>query len=70
MILEAFDTGTGTPKDLDVFQLFKTTKPEGTGLGLPIGEQILPEHNETGTYISELGRDHVHRFATARLNSD
>jgi PAS domain S-box-containing protein len=56
VILEVVDTGTGIPKDLEVFQLFKTTKPEGTGLGLPIVEQILSEHRGTVNYISELGK--------------
>jgi signal transduction histidine kinase len=40
---------------LDVFQLFKTTKPEGTGLGLPIVEQIVSEHRGTVDYIIGAG---------------
>src|SRR4030095_3125442 len=35
VILEITDTGTGISEGLNVFQLFNTTKPEGTGLGLP-----------------------------------
>jgi PAS domain S-box-containing protein len=56
MILEVVDTGTGVLEDFEVFQLFKTTKPEGTGLGLPIVEQIVSEHGGTVNYISELGK--------------
>jgi PAS domain S-box-containing protein len=56
MILEVVDTGTGVPQDLEIFQLFKTTKPEGTGLGLPIVEQIVSEHRGTVNYISEPGK--------------
>jgi signal transduction histidine kinase len=46
VILEIIDTGTGIPDAVDVFQLFKTTKPYGTGLGLPIVQQIVSEHRE------------------------
>jgi signal transduction histidine kinase len=56
VILEVVDTGTGIPEDLQVFQLFKTTKAEGTGLGLPIVEQIVSEHRGSVNYISELGK--------------
>jgi signal transduction histidine kinase len=38
------DTGPGIPAGLDVFRLFETTKPNGTGLGLPIVRQIIVAH--------------------------
>jgi signal transduction histidine kinase len=38
------DDGPGLPEGLDVFQLFVTTKDKGTGLGLPIAQQIVLEH--------------------------
>ena len=56
VILEVADTGTGIPEGLDVFQLFRTTKPQGTGLGLPIVEQIVSEHRGTVDYVSEVGK--------------
>jgi two-component system, NtrC family, sensor histidine kinase HydH len=39
-----------------VFQLFNTTKPEGTGLGLPIVEQIVSEHRGSVDYVTEPGK--------------
>jgi PAS domain S-box-containing protein len=56
VILEVADTGTGIPEGLDVFQLFRTTKPQGTGLGLPIVEQIVSEHRGTVDYVFEVGK--------------
>jgi len=38
------DDGPGLPQDVDVFQLFVTTKPKGTGLGLSIVQQIVLQH--------------------------
>jgi signal transduction histidine kinase len=43
------DTGPGFPEGLDIFQLFVTSKPQGTGLGLPIARQIITQH---GGHIS------------------
>ncbi len=38
------DSGPGIAPGLDVFGLFETTKPQGTGLGLPICKQIVDAH--------------------------
>jgi PAS domain S-box-containing protein len=38
------DTGPGIPQNLEVFRLFETTKSFGTGLGLPISQQIVLVH--------------------------
>lgn len=42
--IAVIDTGPGIPQNLDIFRLFETTKPSGTGLGLPIARQILLAH--------------------------
>lgn len=39
------DDGPGIPTGVDAFALFETTKPNGTGLGLPICKQILLAHH-------------------------
>ncbi len=40
------DTGPGIPKEMQdqIYQPFFTTKPSGTGLGLPIAKRILAAH--------------------------
>ncbi|SHE37680.1 His Kinase A (phospho-acceptor) domain-containing protein [Desulforamulus putei DSM 12395] len=40
------DTGTGIPKEhmAQIFHPFFTTRPEGTGLGLPVSYQIVDNH--------------------------
>lgn len=44
VVVEVTDTGIGVPADVDVFQLFMTTKPGSSGLGLPIAAQIVASH--------------------------
>ena len=56
VILEISDTGPGIPDGIDVFQLFKTTKADGTGLGLPIVQQIVSEHRGAIECFSKPGK--------------
>ena len=54
--VEVTDTGRGIPAGVNIFEPFVTTKPEGTGLGLPIVRQIVAAHGGVLTHASELGR--------------
>jgi signal transduction histidine kinase len=51
VIVEVNDTGIGVPAGVDVFQLFMTTKPGASGLGLPMAAQIIASH---GGYIKQI----------------
>jgi two-component system sensor histidine kinase HydH len=53
--LEISDTGAGIPEGLDVFELFRTTKCNGSGLGLPLVRQIVSAHRGTIHYTSVPG---------------
>lgn len=57
-VLEIIDTGSGIPRqDLDrVFNVFYSTKPGGSGLGLPTVRKILESHGGTVQCESEVGR--------------
>ena len=63
VILEFGDTGVGIPDGFDPFHLFKTTKREGTGLGLPIVQQIISDHHGTVDYVSEVGKGSTFRIS-------
>jgi PAS domain S-box-containing protein len=63
VVLEVSDNGSGIPDGFDPFHLFKTTKPEGTGLGLPIVQQIITDHHGTVDYISESGKGSTFRVS-------
>jgi signal transduction histidine kinase len=66
VILEIADTGMGMPVGLDPFLLFKTTKIGGSGLGLPIVEQIVLAHNGTIDYTSEPGQGTTFKIVLPR----
>jgi signal transduction histidine kinase len=55
VVLEISDNGIGIPRGVNIFELFKTTKPCGTGLGPPIVQQIVSAHNGTIKYTTEAG---------------
>jgi signal transduction histidine kinase len=46
VVIEVADTGPGIPRDVlpRIFDLYFTTKPDGTGIGLPITQQIVGTH--------------------------
>ena len=46
LVVNVKDEGTGIPDEKlqRIFEPFYTTKPEGTGLGLPIVQQIMQQH--------------------------
>jgi signal transduction histidine kinase len=55
--LTVADRGPGVPaaKSADLFKLFVSTKPAGTGLGLPIAERIVKAHGGVLTLTSRPG---------------
>jgi signal transduction histidine kinase len=61
--IEVIDRGIGIPKDQteSIFNPFFTTKPTGTGLGLPIVAKIIDEHGGKLTVESEPGKGSTFR---------
>lgn len=56
VILEVTDDGIGVPTDVDVFELFKSTKRLGRGVGLAVAREIVAAHHGAIAYNSEFGR--------------
>jgi two-component system, NtrC family, sensor histidine kinase HydH len=61
--IDVIDHGVGIPKDQteSIFNPFFTTKPTGTGLGLPIVAKIVDEHGGKLTVESEPGKGSTFR---------
>jgi signal transduction histidine kinase len=43
--LSVEDTGSGMPEDIQAFALFETTKPDGSGIGLSIAQELVLAHD-------------------------
>jgi len=58
------DTGRGIPPELrqKVFQLFFTTRPGGSGIGLASTFRIVQLHNGSINFTSEVGRGTTFRI--------
>jgi two-component system sporulation sensor kinase A len=54
--LKFVDTGIGVPADIDVFDLFTSTKFQAMGMGLPVARQIIADHGGTIGYESFPGQ--------------
>ena len=59
VFIEISDTGIGIAEGTKIFDAFATTKPHGTGLGLPIVKKIVSAHGGTVTYQSRPGQGTV-----------
>jgi len=58
VVLEVRDQGCGIPTEQQdkIFTPFFTTKPHGTGLGLPVAKRIVEDHGGTIVVHSQPGR--------------
>tara|TARA_B100001059_G_C17819373_1_gene577309 strand:+ start:1063 stop:2238 length:1176 start_codon:yes stop_codon:yes gene_type:complete len=56
--IEIEDDGPGIPKDMQdsIFYPLVTNRPEGTGLGLPVAQELLSRHNGLIEFESRPGR--------------
>ncbi len=57
-VVEISDTGIGIPPDnlSRIFDLYFTTKDDGTGMGLSVSHRIVTEHGGRFTVSSEVGK--------------
>ena len=68
MVLEVEDDGPGIPAEAlpHIFEPFFTTKGGGTGLGLPIAQQIVERHHGRLEVETSQGRGTVFRIRLSR----
>jgi PAS domain S-box-containing protein len=64
LLISVSDTGAGlTPEQADqIFRAFYTTKPEGTGMGLPISRSIIESHGGRLWATANSGRGATFQF--------
>jgi signal transduction histidine kinase len=72
VVAEVFDRGGGIPSDVQdkIFELYFTTKKEGSGIGLAQTYQILQWHYGSVEFESTEGEATVFRFCIPAVRSD
>ena len=57
-VIQISDTGSGIAEDKlsNIFNAFYSSRPQGSGLGLPTAKKIIDAHNGSLTVSSELGK--------------
>ena len=57
-MIEVGDTGTGIePERIEkIFDAYYSSKPSGSGLGLPTAKKIIAQHGGTIAVSSEMGK--------------
>lgn len=70
LCVDIIDTGVGIPKNLKVFDLFSSTKPDGIGLGLFMVQQIVLAHDGAISYSSTPGQGTTFHVSFALNASD
>ena len=53
VVLEVRDSGVGMPEGVEVFELYKSTKKGGHGVGLSLAREIVAAHRGTIAFTSE-----------------
>ncbi len=63
VLVQFTDSGTGIPPDIlpHIFEMFYSTKPEGSGLGLPISVNIVEQHGGRLEVESQVGQGSTFR---------
>ncbi|MBM4159975.1 MAG: PAS domain S-box protein [Ignavibacteria bacterium] len=58
IVIEVTDDGRGIPEDQleKIFNLYYSTKPDGTGMGLAVTQQIVSQHGGRIDVVSEIGK--------------
>jgi len=69
IILEISDNGSGIPKGMDILEPFTTTKPQGSGVGMYVVQQIIAAHHGKITYWSEEGNGTTFRITLPKCLS-
>jgi signal transduction histidine kinase len=64
VVTEIRDTGSGIPKDVQekIFELYFTTKPEGSGIGLAQTYQVMQWHYGTVDFETREGEGTIFRL--------